>query len=376
MYVEKPIIAVWILSFLTFLAVLSDFVIVSYWVSEGPDFVLKPYILGDMINSYLGGGSVSSYFRLSIVATFIFFGLTCFVICEMPTDIKISTKILRDTQISLQKTQEALLEKSTSFLEKTGETVSEINQQFSKTREEILKDNRKVNLGLLEKVNTNFKDAQKETVAVMAKQDEKAHRDLVSAVEKNVNEIRKEMLNKFEKQEETIGRLGNLSRRSALALKEERAKLETIQTELEKIEEMVMTPKPILTSQDRAEKIRGIGPHLFKELKNLGITDVGELIVTDPVIIEEKVPISRKKAERFQAIAQLLMIPGVDEEDAEILIDAGITSKEELAGQDLVKLSRKIREIAKIYVEERKISKGEYPTIEEISSWIRMARYF
>ena len=68
------------------------------------------------------------------------------------------------------------------------------------------------------------------------------------------------------------------------------------------------------------------------------------------------------------------MIPGVDENDAELLVDAGITSRRELADQDLVQLSRRISEIAKTYIEEGKVSKEENPTIEEISSWIRIAK--
>ena len=111
-----------------------------------------------------------------------------------------------------------------------------------------------------------------------------------------------------------------------------------------------------------------------KELSDLGITSVGEFLTTDPVIIGEKTRVSQEMAENLQAMAQLMMIPGVDANDAEILIDAGIKSRRELADQDLIQLSRKVGEIAKIYVDQGKISKDEYPTIEEISSWIRMAR--
>jgi len=69
----------------------------------------------------------------------------------------------------------------------------------------------------------------------------------------------------------------------------------------------------------------------------------------------------------------LQMIPDIADSDAELLAEAGIRSRKELADQDLIQLSRKVGEIAKIYVDQGKISKDEYPTIEEISSWIRMA---
>ena len=45
-----------------------------------------------------------------------------------------------------------------------------------------------------------------------------------------------------------------------------------------------------------------------------------------------------------------------------------------MKNQDLIQLSRKVIDIAKIYVDQEKISKDELPTIEIISSWIRMAR--
>ena len=135
-----------------------------------------------------------------------------------------------------------------------------------------------------------------------------------------------------------------------------------------------MPRQPRLKSQDNPEEIKGIGPRLGEELRALGITNVGELITAEPSLIDEKTRASRDMAERLQATAQLLMIPGVDENDAEMLVDAGVTSRRELADQDLVPLSRKIREIAKTYLEEGKISEDEKPTIEEISSWIRMAK--
>jgi predicted RecB family nuclease len=68
------------------------------------------------------------------------------------------------------------------------------------------------------------------------------------------------------------------------------------------------------------------------------------------------------------------MVPGVDENDAELLLEAGVNSRRELAAQDLVSLSRKIGEITKAHIEEKNMSEDEKPTIEEISSWIRMAK--
>jgi hypothetical protein len=48
--------------------------------------------------------------------------------------------------------------------------------------------------------------------------------------------------------------------------------------------------------------------------------------------------------------------------------------KKQRAELEEIELSRKVGEIAKIYFDQGKISKDKCPTIEEISSWIRMAR--
>ncbi len=143
---------------------------------------------------------------------------------------------------------------------------------------------------------------------------------------------------------------------------------------LEKIEEKLMPLQSRWKSQDSPEEIKGIGPRLGKELRALGITNVGEFITADPAFIGKETRVSQDMAERLQGAAQLLMIPGIDENDAELLVEAGVTSIKELANQDLVELSRKINEVAKTYIEDGKISKNANPTIEEISSWIRMAK--
>ena len=165
-----------------------------------------------------------------------------------------------------------------------------------------------------------------------------------------------------------------LNEESTAALKKQRAELEEIELRLERIEGNMVPNQAKLNSLDNPENIKGIGPSLGKELTGLGITSVGEFLTTDPGVIGEKTRVSQEAAENLQAMAQLMMIPGVDANDAELLIEVGVRSRRELADQDLIQLSRKVGEIAKIYVDQGKISKDKCPTIEEISSWIRMAR--
>jgi len=342
------------------LAALSLIAVVIYWtrVDVGPNSILRPYLVGDIISSLIGDLRVETYFWISLVATFIFLGLTCVVAYrKLPPDPEIVKMFVKvgGNLAALNKIQEA-----------TAKELAESIENNSKTSREFFT-----------KVNTNLEDAKKETLAVLEKEEkmiQKVRRDMVSTVETKVGQTREEMIGALKKQEATIREVGHLSKQGAATLKEQKAELENIKIRLEKIEENLMPPQPRLKSQDNPEEVRGIGPRLGEELRALGITNVGELITADPALIDEKTRVSRDMAEHLQATAQLLMIPGVDENDAELLVEAGITSRRELADQDLVPLSRKINEIAKTYIKEGKISKDENPTIEEISSWIRMAR--
>jgi len=354
-------VAVWISGFLTFLAALSLIAVVIYWtrVDVGPNSILKPYLVGDIISSLIGDSRVETYFWISLVATFIFLGLTCIITYrKLPPDpeiIKMFVKVGGNLAV-LRKTQEATATELAGSIENNSKTSRE----------------------LFTKVNTNLEDAKKETLAVLEKQEktiQKVHRDVVSTVEIKVGETREEMLGALKKQQTAIREVGHLNKQGAIALKGQRAELEDIKIRLEKIEQKLIPSQPRLKSQDKPEELKGIGPRLGEELRALGITNVGELITADPVLIDEKTRVSRDMAERLQATAQLLMVPSIDETDVELLIEAGISSRKELADQDLVQLSRRIREVAKTYIKEGKISKDENPTIEEISSWIRMARY-
>ena len=351
-------VAVWISGFLTFLAVLSSFGMAIYWIREGRDFILRPYLVGDIIGNLVGDLSVENYLWISLIATFVFLGLTCVIAYrKLPPDPEIVKMFVKvgGNLAALRKTQEA--------------TSTELGEN--------IENNRKTSRELFKKVDTNLEDAKKETLAVMEKQGktiQKVRREMVSTVETKVGETRGEMLGALKKQETTILGVRRLNEQGAASLKEQMAELENVKIKLERIEEKMVSPQPRLTSQDNPEVIKGIGPRLGEELRAMGITNVGELITADPAIIDEKTRVSQDMAERLQATAQLRMIPSVDENDAEMLVDAGITSRKKLEDQDLVQLSRRISEIAKTYIEEGKVSKEENPTIEEISSWIRIAK--
>jgi predicted flap endonuclease-1-like 5' DNA nuclease len=347
-------IAVWIFAFATFLAIMCSFTMAVLLINEGVDAIVSPYLM----STIFGDLSVESYLWISITTTFTFLGITCIIAYrKQPPDPEIVKMLLkvRGNLANLRKAQEA----------STVEMADQIEY------------NRKVNQKFFSNIKSDLEEAKKETSAILTNQGEavkKVRRDVISAIEKKAAETGKKLYDDLKNQEKAMIGVKRLTEESAVALEKQRVELEEIEQRLGRIEGNMVPIQAKLKSIDNPENIKGIGPSLGKELSNLGITSVGEFLTTDPMVIGEQTRLSQEVAENLQAMAQLMMIPGIDVNDAELLIEAGIRSRQELANQDFIQLSRKVSDIAKIYVDQGKISKDERPTIEELSSWIRMAR--
>jgi len=164
-----------------------------------------------------------------------------------------------------------------------------------------------------------------------------------------------------------------LSKLGTKTMEKEMSKLTHMKTKLKNIEKRLTPLQPRITSLDKPEKIRGVGPHLGDALRTMGITSIGELITTDPAIIAVKTRLSQEAAKHLQATAQLQMVAGVGEIDAELLKEVGVLTIKELARQDPIQLSRKIAKIAKTYAEKGKIDESKKPSVEEVMSWVKLA---
>lgn len=347
-------ITIWILSFLAFLAGLNAFNAVIMWTLNGIDTMVQPYLIGDLI----GPIKVTTYFWTSITTTFIFLGLTSIIAFRKlppdPTILETFAKI-EENLATNRRTLEDNLIANRSALESTRMDLLELFTKFNK----------------------NLDNARKEILDTMQKQEETAQKireELLSAIETKISDTRQQIIGALQKQVEITQKVERSNKKLATTIKKQIAELTDVRTRLEKMEKELTPPKPRLTSLSKPEEIKGIGPVLGEELRAMGITTIGELITADPATIDEKTRASREIAERLQATAQLLMVPGVDENDAELLKEAGITSRRELADQDPIQLSKKMGEVAKTYIEQGKISESEKPIIEEVLSWIRMAK--
>ena len=348
-------IAVWLSGFATFIAVLCSVSMALLLITEGQGAIVSPYFIGDLVGDF----SVESYLWMSIAVTFIFLGITCVIAYRKqapdPEIVKLLLKV-GGNLAALRKTQET--------------SITETAEQMDYSR--------KINSKFFGKISSDIEEAGKSTIALFENQDKtlkKTRKDLISTVEKLAAETGEKISADLKKQETSILGIKRLNEEVNQALKNQQVEFEDISQKLEKIEgNLLVSVQAELKSFDNPEEIKGIGPALGKELKELGISSVGDFLTTEAAVIGEKTRVSQEMAENLQAMAQLMMIPGVDANDAELLIESGIKSRKELADQDLINLCRKVSEIAKNYLEQSKISKDEYPTIEEISSWIRNAK--
>jgi predicted flap endonuclease-1-like 5' DNA nuclease len=311
-YLKKGI-TVWILGFLTFMAALNTFHAVDLWtVNGGEDYILETYLLSNIT----GGLRITTYFWVSTALTFIFLGLTAIVAYRKPP----LDPALTETFLGIEGNMMA----SRNKLEEQGKTILDM------------------------------------------------HEELFTMIE-SIGNVKKETLTELEKQRRTMRKVAQLSRLNTKTIEKEMSRLMNMKTKLKSIEKRLTPLQPKITSLDKPEKIRGIGPHLGDALRAIGITSVGELITTDPAIIAVKTRLSQEAAKHLQATAQLQMVPGVGEIDAKLLKEVGVSTIRELARQDPIQLSRKIAEIAKTYAEQGKIDESEKPSVEEVMSWVKHA---
>ena len=358
-------ISVWILGFITFLAALNTLNAVRLEALEYTDSATQLHIISDITERILGTREIQvmSYFWVSATLTFVFLGLTAIVANRKPPTDPALVKMFVKLDGNLTANRRTLkdgLEENKKAMETARMDVLEGLDLTKKASEKLLSNARKEIMGGLEEQGKTIQSVREE---------------LLSTIKTNVSNVRKETLAALGKQRGAIQKVERLNKRSVETIEKQMAELADMRTRLERMENAFMPPRPKLTSLDKSENVKGIGPRLAEELRAMGITNVGELITADPAAIDEKTRVSQDMAKQLQATAQLLMIPGVDENDAELLKEAEVFTIRELAEQDPIQLSGKIAEIAKTYVEEGKITESEKPTVEEVLSWVKHTKY-
>ena len=371
--------AIWILGFFSFLTGLNAITAVILSINLGIESTFQPYL----ISTLTGGLPTYLYLIVSILVTLIFLGGTASKIVNELSNIPILNEI--NTKVNKleegQKLQQSDLKslKGNVFLvvNNLETTRKEITKMFTEQDTEI----KAVQTSLANKINKRstvmkleIEKSLTEGFAEHAEMLKQFHTSITNRFTSESTEMKVEIENQLLQIEEAMTKQDQSVKKTAKNISKQKAEITNIQTKLEKLENEFVKPEPHLTSKSNPEKVRGIGPTTMNELKEMGITTVGQLIMEDPQVIAEKTSTSEKTAQKLQGIAQLSMVPGVTEKDIILLEDAKITNRKELANQDPIELSQKINKVFKIQLEDGKIQETEKPTIEEIQSWIKNAK--
>ncbi len=313
--------ATWLLSFFTLLAVVNVFNAIIQLNLNGS----ASTVYFRVSDATLVSLNAEAYFWLSLTATFLLFGITSFSIYRgLPADPQVLQRIAK------------------------------------------VEENLAVNSNMIENTQIGFFRKLEEA--------DKANEDVFRKINLSLEDMKKEASDTLTKQVEALQKMEEQSRKSAETVKKQTTELTRLKKNVKKLGRETATEKPKLTSQTKLEKVKGIPPRLANKLSRIQTTNVSDLLAADPVSLAEKASEMVETIANVQARAQLLMVPGINEDNADLLVKFGITSRRELANQDAVQLYRGIFGIAKTYVEQGKLSANKVPTVEDVSFWIRQAR--
>ncbi|MBN1358829.1 DUF4332 domain-containing protein [Candidatus Bathyarchaeota archaeon] len=374
--------AIWILAFLSFLSGLNAANAIFMSVDLGIEGTFQPALIGGVISEI----PVYVYLIISVLATFLFLGAACVsLVTELSTkDLlnEINAKV--NTIESSQKLQQKVLESLQARVFLVDESVNNMRKEVSKAFANQAEDLKQVQANLAKNQSNLAKKFDSDIVAVkgeMTKQIngqseeiKKTNTNLANLFNKNLAEVKDELAGQLVRLAGTMESHERRNRKSEKTILKQEEEISEIKTKMERLEEEFVAPKPLLTSQCKVEDVRGIGENTGNELREIGITDVGELVLTDPNVIADKTDMSEKTVEKLQGRAQLAMVPGVQEKGLVLLEEAEVMNRKDLANQDPIELGKKISSIAKVFLQEKKIEEAEIPTIEEVYAWIKAAK--
>lgn len=371
--------AIWVLSFFSFLSALNAITAIVLAIDLGIEATFQPYLVG----SFTGGIQVFVYLVASIIATLVFLGGTASKIVSELSDEYLLTQLLAKTNDleNNQNTQQSLLEslKARVFLvdESLDATKKEMARKFVEQEKEI----KQVQTALVNTLESKLADLEL-GIANQLQDGAKSQGDslkqfqsgLSSKLDRKLEDVNETMSKQLASIDGNMQKYAQRVGRSTKAVLKQKEEIEEIKAKLAQLEDEVAKPKPQLTSRSLVEEVRGIGRNTGDELRGMGITSVGELILADAKVVAEKTSISEKMAEKLQGRGQLALIPGVTERDMILLEEVDVCNRGELANQDAIELGRKISSVFKGLVKDGKMTEDERPTIEEITSWIKSAK--
>ena len=380
---------IWILGILSILAILGAIHAITMSISLGLNALFQPYLIGGLT----GEIPVLVYLLISVLAALILGGVTVDALVKSLSNTE-QLKAIADKVSILENNQESqfkLLESMQArvFLvdeniertrkdvtEKLGKQGDEIKQTIDigqQSQQKIMEDVQSQTLV----VDNSLENVRKEVSKGLTAQGEaikQSQMNLTNRFDSKLSDIKEEMAKQLGEIKTYSEQQEQSSKKAVSTVLKQKDDIADMKSKLDTIKEEVVKPKPELNSLSNTEDVKGIGPKKANELKEIGITTVAEFILTDPPIIADKTSTSIGTVEKLQGLAQLGMVPGVKGKDLTLLEEVGVADRKTLANQDPIDLSRRINGIYKGLVEKGQISEGEKPTIEEITSWIKLAK--
>jgi predicted flap endonuclease-1-like 5' DNA nuclease len=371
--------AIWVLGFFSFLSGLNAIVAVVLAIDFGIEATFRPYL----IDSLIGGIPVYVYLISSIVATLIFLGGTAAKVVDDLSDEYLLNQIFNkanDLENSLN-VQQSLLESLKARVFLVDESLNAARKEVAKGFSEENKEIKQMHTSLGNRIDSKLADLEDGIAAQVGEGVNKQgdllkqyQANLVKRFDTKLTDVNDAVAKQLATMDESMRKYATRVRRSTKTLMKQTEEIENIKLKLTEVENELAKPKPELTSQSDIEEVRGIGKTTGDELRAIGITNVGELIMTEAAVVAEKTTTSEKVVEKLQGRAQLALVPGVTEKDMILLEEVGIANRKDLANQDAIELGKKINVAFKSCVEEGRLAATEKPTIEEVDSWIKFAK--
>jgi predicted flap endonuclease-1-like 5' DNA nuclease len=371
--------AIWGLGFFSFLSGLNAITAVILAINLGIEATFRPYI----IDSFIGGIPVYVYLIASIVATLIFIGGTAAKVVDDLSNEYLLNQIFskaNDLENSLN-VQQSLLESLKARVFLVDESLNAARKEIAKGFTEEDKEIKQMQTSLGNRFDSKLADLEDgittqvgEGINKQEEQLKQYQNSLVKKVDSKISDVNDSMVKQMATMDESMHKYATRVRRSTKTLMKQTDEIENIKLKLAEIENDLAKPKPELNSQSDVEEVRGIGKQTGDELRAMGITNVGELILTEASAVAEMTTTSEKMVEKLQGRAQLALVPGVTEKDMILLEEVGVINRKDLANQDAIDLGKKIALAFKSCVEEGRMAATDKPTIEEIDSWIKFAK--
>jgi hypothetical protein len=371
--------AIWALGFFSFLSGLNAITAIFLAINVGIENNFQPYL----IDTITGPIPVYFYLIASIIATLLFLGGTSVkVVTELSNkallheinakanDLKGGQKLEQSLLESLKSrvflVDESLDAGKRDMMKKFGEQEKEIKTTYTNLANRFDSKLASASNGIEKHVGEGFNEQ-----AEMLKE---FHASLVDRFDTRLSEVSDGLTRRITKMEDNLQRYSQRVKKSTMAIAKQQSEIADIKMKLATLEDEFVQPKPQLTSESKTEDVRGIGENTGNELREMGITNVGELVLTDPEAIADRTDMSVKTIEKLQGRAQLQMVPGINEKDLILLEEAGVMNRQDLAKQDPIDLGKRINVTYKVFVDEGKLAEGEKPSIEEIDSWIKFVK--